>query len=50
MIICEYCLQEILSRGNAVMIRNYEPETDEETHVCDWCGDLVEVSELLDVI
>lgn len=51
MIICEYCLQEILSHGEAVIIRDYESnDPNEEEHLCEWCEDLCEVSELVDII
>lgn len=40
LIVCEQCLQAIMSHEGRVKYMPYDPEDDgneEETRICDWC-------------
>ena len=47
MIVCERCLRAIESRGENVSQK--QAEIDEDTAVCEWCGEEFESSELYEI-
>ena len=45
MIICEYCIEAIESRGERLLVGDFYADDDDEL-ICEWCGDECEESEL----